>query len=106
MRKELCAIRDKVNVLIDAIDRVPQTSSSSTAPGRRGASESRNVTQQSQPAPQTTVKGEGKCVCVCVCVCVCTRMYVCKREKERECAYLMGDQIMWCRKFEVRQKIT
>ena len=33
VRKELCAIRDKVNALIDAIDRVPKTSSSSsTAP--------------------------------------------------------------------------
>ena len=76
VRKELCAIRDKVNVLIDAIDRVPKTSSSSSsiAPGggggRGGASESRNVTQQSQPPPQTTVKGEGKCVCVCLRVCV------------------------------------
>ena len=60
VRKELCAIRDKVNVLIDAIDRVPKTSSSSTAPGRGGASESRTATPQSQPPPQTVVKGEGK----------------------------------------------
>lgn len=64
MRKELCAIRDKVNVLIDAIDRVPKTSSHpNTAPGgggqRGGASESHNVPQQNQLPPQTAVKGEG-----------------------------------------------
>ena len=65
VRKELCAIRDKVNVLIDAIDRVPKTSSSSSAApggGRGGASESRSVIQQSQPHPQTAVKGEGMSV--------------------------------------------
>lgn len=62
MRKELCAIRDKVNVLIDAIDRVPKTFSDSVLGRveRRVISDSSvaSATQLAQ-APPGGVKGEG-----------------------------------------------
>ena len=67
VRKELCDIRDKVNVLIDAIDRVPKMAASSSSVSRvlgkgdpRVVTETTSPTQQTQPHPGG-VKTEGVC---------------------------------------------
>ena len=72
VRRELCEIRDKVNVLIDAIDRVPKTSSSTVSreSGRREvrvATESTSSAQPAQPT-QSGVKSEGIYIHLCICV--------------------------------------
>ena len=59
VRKELCAIRDKVNVLIDAIDRVPKSSSkASDRDAGRTAVATSSPTQPTQ-SPQAAGKAEG-----------------------------------------------
>ena len=65
VRKELCDIRDKVNVLIDAIDRVPKVSTSSLSVSRssgkgdvRAVTETSSSAQETQPHP-SSVKTEG-----------------------------------------------
>ena len=65
VRKELCDIRDKVNVLIDAIDHVPKTPSGRGlgSVDRRAAADTSGSSQQTKPT--SGVKSEG-CVCVCV----------------------------------------
>lgn len=59
VRKELIAIRDKVNTLLDAIDSVPKTGSSQDMPAVASAVAQKQA--PSRPPVESNMKTEGRC---------------------------------------------